>query len=55
MHVKPMLGREPASDLGVLVRCVVVEDEMDVELLRDRGLDVAKELYKLLVTVPLRS
>jgi hypothetical protein len=44
VHVKARSGREPAPDLGVVVRRVVVDDEMDIELLRDRGLDVAEEL-----------
>ena len=32
---------EPSSDLGMLVVGVVVDDEMDVELGRHIGLDVA--------------
>jgi hypothetical protein len=45
-------SREPAPDLEVLVRCVVVDDEMEVERLRYRRLNVAQELQELLVTMP---
>jgi arabinofuranosyltransferase len=43
---------EPTTDARVLVRRVVVDDEMDVELLRDRLFDVTQELKELLVAMP---
>ena len=42
---------EPSSDLGMLVAGVVVDDEMDVELVRHIGLDVAQESEELLMTM----
>ena len=52
VHMEARMTLEPLLDLGVLVRCVVVGDEMDIELLGDGRLDVAQELQKLLVAVP---
>jgi len=42
---------QPAADLRMLMRLVVVDDEMDGELFGDRGLDVAQELEKFLVSM----
>ncbi|MDP2479281.1 MAG: hypothetical protein Q8W49_02105 [Candidatus Palauibacterales bacterium] len=35
---------EPRLDLDVLVTCIVVDDEMDLEIVRDVGVDVLEEL-----------
>ncbi len=53
VDVKARSGCEPSSNLGVLVSRVVVDDEMDVQLLWDRRVDVAQELEELLVTMTL--
>ena len=42
---------EPSSDLWMLMGCVVVDDEMDVELVRHIVLDVAQEGEELLMTM----
>ena len=41
VNVPTRTACEPSSDLGMLVGGVVVDDEMDVELGRHIGLDVA--------------
>ena len=46
-------GGEPPSYACVLVRRVVVNDEVNVEVRRDRRLDVAQEPEKLLVAMSL--
>ncbi len=53
VDVKAWSGREPSSNALVLVRRVVVDDEMDVQLLGDRRFDVSQELEKLLVPMTL--
>ncbi len=45
--------RQPSPDLGVLVRGVVVDDEVDVQVLRDIGIDMAQEREELLVAMAL--
>src|SRR5262245_6014179 len=42
---------EPVADQRGLVRGVVVHDEMDVETVRDRGLDLVEELAELCGTM----
>ena len=44
---------QPAPDPGVLVSGVVVDDQVDLEVSRDVGVDVLQEAEKLLVTMPL--
>ena len=51
VNVPTRTAGEPSLDLGMLVRGVVVDDEMDVELGRHIGLDVAQECEELLVTM----
>lgn len=41
MDVPTRTAGEPSSDLWMLMGGVVVDDEMDVELVRHTGLDVA--------------
>jgi hypothetical protein len=49
VNVPTRTSRKLSSDLGVLVGGAVVDDEMDVELGRPVGLDVAQEGEELLV------
>ena len=51
VNVPTRTSCEPSSDLGMLVGGVVVDDEMDIELGRHIGLDVAQEGEELLVTM----
>jgi len=44
---------QPGTHFGVLVRAVVVADQVNIEVFRNVGLDMAKEGKKLLVPVPL--
>ena len=44
-------GGEPALDLDVPVGAVVVDDEVDIEVRGDAGVDVAEEAQELLVAV----
>ena len=46
---------EPVLDLGVAVGGVVVDDQVDVEVLRHAGVDVAEEGEELLVAVSLAA
>ncbi len=52
VQVEARAGGEPAPDLGVQVRGIVVNYQMDIECLGNGGLDVAQELQELLVTMP---
>ena len=51
MHVVARSPGQPGLDLGMLVRAVVVDDEVDIECLGHAGLDVAQEGEELLVPV----
>jgi hypothetical protein len=51
VNVPAWTAGEPSSDLWMLVGCVVVDDEMDVELVRHIGLDTAQESEELLMTM----
>jgi hypothetical protein len=51
VNVPTRTAGEPSSDLGMLVGGVVVDDEMDVELGRHIGLDVAQEGEELLMAM----
>ena len=51
MNVPTRAAGEPSSDFGMLVGGVVVDDEMDVELGRHIGLDVAQEGEELLMAM----
>lgn len=52
VHMEAGTGGKPASDLRMLVRGVVVDDQMDLEFVGHGGLDVAQELQELLVAMP---
>ena len=49
MNVKSGTPCQPSLDLGMLMRGVVVDDEMNIEVTGDVGLDVAQEREELLV------
>ncbi len=53
VDMKAWSGCKPSSNTGVLVSCVVVDHEMNIQLLRDRRFDVAQELEELLVPMTL--
>ena len=53
MECKPLMAVEPLADLRMLVRCVVVEDEMDDFSGRNLGVDGVQKADELLMTVPL--
>src|SRR3972149_7389070 len=52
VHMEAWAGGKPASDLRMLMRGIVVDDEMDIECWGHRDVDVAQELQELLVTMP---
>lgn len=49
MDVEAGLLGQPDTNFGVLVVAVVVDDQVDVEILRDGLLDLAEEAEELLV------
>lgn len=51
MDVKSSMPFQPRLDLRMLVRCVVVHDQVQVQLRRSFGVDLLEELDPLLVTV----
>ena len=51
MNVKSGTPCQPSLDLGMLMRGVVVDDKMKIEVTGDVGLNVAQELEELLVTM----
>ncbi len=51
VNVKSGTPCQPSLDLGMLMRGVVVDDEMNIEVSGDVGLDGAQELKELLVTM----
>ncbi len=51
VNVKSGTPCQPSLDLGLLMRGVVVDDEMNIEVSGDVGLDGAQELKELLVTM----
>ncbi len=51
VKVKSGTPCQPSLDLGMLMRGVVVDDEMNIEVSGHVGLDVAQELEELLVTM----
>src|SRR5207249_60835 len=51
MHMPPRMTTQPALDGRVLMCCIVVDNGMDVEVLRDFLVDLFQEREKLLVTV----
>ena len=51
MQVEPWPAGEPSLDFGVLVRAVVVADQVHVKVFRDVRFDVSQESQEFLVTV----
>ena len=51
MQVEAGSFREPGPDLGVLVRRVVVDHQVEIEIARDIGFDVLQEAQELLMSV----
>jgi hypothetical protein len=51
MHVETGMECEPGANLGMLVRGVVIDDEMEVEFGGHAGVQVAQEVEELLVPV----
>ncbi len=51
MNVVAWPGGEPALDLGVLVGAVVVDDEVNLQIGGDVGVDVLEKAQELLVAV----
>jgi hypothetical protein len=49
VHVEARVSPQPASHRGVLVRGIVVDDQMDVQVRRHCDLDVAQEVEELLM------
>src|SRR5262249_40163620 len=46
---------EPCLDLGMLVGCVVVDDDMQIKGFRGLGVNGAQKAQKLLVPVPMHA
>ena len=44
-------GRQPLFDLGMFVRGIVIDDQMEIQILRDVLVDVVEKLEKLLMPV----
>ena len=53
MNVEARASRKPSTGLRMLVRRIVVDDEVRVETRRNRGIDVLQEAQKLLVAMTL--
>ena len=53
MQMEAWSRRQPPLDLGVLVRRVVVQYQVDVQLRRHLPVDQTQERQELLVAVPL--
>ena len=51
MNVIARTCSKPTTHLGVLVSGVVVDNKMDIQRLRDRGIDLPQELEKLLMSM----
>src|SRR5208337_212459 len=51
VEVKAGVALEPSLDLGVLVRCVVVDDEMQIERFGGVAVDGAQEAQELLMAM----
>ena len=52
MKVEPLVAIQPGFDLGVLVGCVVVDDQVQVQIVRRLGVDLLEEFDEFLVAVP---
>ena len=51
MQVETLVPLQPGLHVGVLVGGVVVQDQMDLEVARDLGVDGLEERQELLVAV----
>lgn len=52
MQVVAGVPREPSPDLGVFVRGIVVENQVDIEMGRNIGIDVREKGEEFLVSMP---
>ncbi len=55
MERKSLMAVEPRPNLGVLVRCIIVEDHMDGVAGGDFGLDGVQKTDELLMPVALQT
>lgn len=55
VHVEALVALEPGQHLGVLVRGVVLDDQMDIEIPGSLGVDLVEELDPLLGKRPINS
>ena len=46
---------DPLLNSGMLVRAVIVDDQMEVQALRNISVDLSEEFEKLLVSVPVKT
>ena len=51
MNVVAGTPSEPSADFGMFVSSVVIDDEMDVEVVRHTAVDLTQESEELLMTV----
>ena len=51
VNVKTAALRQPGTNLGMFVRGVIVDNEVDVEIFRDTGVQAPQECEKLLMAV----
>ena len=52
MQMKPLVPLQPSIDVGVLVRAVVIQDQMHLQALGDLVVDGVEERQELVVAVP---
>jgi len=52
VHMEARAGGQPAPDRHMLVRDIVIDDQMDLKVVGHRYLDVAQELQEFLMTMP---
>ena|SRR6516225_10462542 len=52
MNVIPPMARQPGSNPGVLVSCIIVGNQMDLELNRNVVVEVVKKREKFLIPMP---
>src|SRR5947207_15812324 len=52
VHVIARMYREPGADFRVLVRGVVIDDQVQLELRRHAGVEMAQEREELLMAMP---
>ena len=52
VHLIPGTCSKPLADLWMFVSGVVIDNQMDIKILRDVGVNVAKKSKKFLMTMP---